>query len=528
MRRNSSAEMLDTPLIEKSFMPPLVGTGLDDHKFTWGDWMGFLSPILYLFLLAFGLQLQISDAPESRSDSDLFSFWLQLLTFGWWYTINVYVWRVNTPAIGYAEVLEYLRDPLARPKTPLQLMKIMGACTFVLFCGMLTYIAVGRQGSVAIHMTVWLLAATVLFAPYSLGHTRHWRKDLVKNVRECWGSAMYCVPVRFQLTWITDQWTSACLTLWQMEYTMCCFAVTVSGVARSDNTDQLGQYALVGNEQCGAGSWNAQVMKPVMYLLPFVLRFFQECRTKNWWNVGKYFSCIMMVLSSTLHDQQKNLGPTLSADDAFDEYTWGFWYGFWIFWAIVKTCYCYGWDLIKDWGLLQDDKYLRRKRLFSRDWVYYVAMFTNFCGRVSWTLAISPHILGDSQWELMFALIEISRRGQWSFFRVEYQVINVEAAKLLHNNDDDDDDSFTVDDEEDGNVGMDFEDDPITNGSSYDSKMVSAILSAENNTDTNELAGTPESQTGLVSQDSEYSVSKNAQIRKPAESDGGLSLQNSH
>lgn len=235
---------------------------------------------------------------------------------------------------------------------------------------------------------------------------------------------------------------------------MCSFAVTIGGYAKSSNDNQFGRWSLRASEECGSNSLNAQIVRPTMYLLPFVLRFFQECRTKNWWNVGKYFSCIMMVLSSTLHDQQRNLGKASLDDDNVNAYTWSFWYCFWLFWAIVKTVYCYGWDILRDWGLMQDDQYLRRRRLYRRKWVYYLAMLTNLCGRISWTLALSPHVLGDSQWELMFALIEISRRGQWSFFRVEYQVINVSAAKRLVSDDNDSgedkilliDDSFDYDD----------------------------------------------------------------------------------
>lgn len=445
--------MLDTPLIEKEEIQPFTDTGFHSI-WSLSDVLGVLSPLLYLCLLIFGLQLEVSDRPESRADSELFSFWLQILAFGWWYVFNVYVWRVNGPPVGYAEVLQYERDP--EPKTPLELMKIMGSCTAILFVAMLTYICIGRQGSIAINLVVWTIALCVLFAPQGARvPLYHWRTDLVKNIRQCLQSSMYCVDVRFQLTWITDMWTSACLTLWQMEYTTCSFAVTIAGYAKSSNDDQLGSWSLRASEECGSNSWNAQIMRPTMYLLPFVLRFFQECRTKNWWNVGKYFSAIMMVLSSTLHDQQRNLGKGSEDDDNVGAYTLTFWYGFWIFWAIVKTVYCYGWDILRDWGLMQDDQYLRKRRLYGRKWVYYLAIFTNLCGRISWTLALSPHVLGDSKWELMFALIEISRRGQWSFFRVEYQVINVNAAKLLISDDDDSgeleknlliDDSFDYDD----------------------------------------------------------------------------------
>jgi hypothetical protein len=209
---------------------------------------------------------------------------------------------------------------------------------------------------------------------------------------------------------------------------MCSFAVTFAAGFSSDDSATVGQWSLTGSEQCGGSSWNAKVMKPIMYLIPFILRFFQEVRTRNWWNVGKYFSAIMMVVSSCLHDQQTNLG-SLSVDGSYDKYSISFWYVHWLFWAVVKTGYCYYWDIIKDWGLWQDSDYLRKNRLYKQDWVYYFAMFTNLCGRISWTLALSPHLFADSQWELMFALIEISRRGQWSFFRVENQVINVEVAK---------------------------------------------------------------------------------------------------
>ena len=99
---------------------------------------------------------------------------------------------------------------------------------------------------------------------------------------------------------------------------------------------------------------------------------------------------------------------------------------------VVKTTYCYVWDVMRDWGLWQrgtTPPLLRPTRLYRRTWVYYAAMVTNFAGRVSWSLAISPHVL-PPRWHLLLALVEISRRGQWSLLRLENQTISTGALAM--------------------------------------------------------------------------------------------------
>jgi hypothetical protein len=140
-------------------------------------------------------------------------------------------------------------------------------------------------------------------------------------------------------------------------------------------------------------------------------------------------SCLLLVFSGALHNAAKvwDVGSTA--------YTWNVWRIFWVGTAIVKTTYCFYWDVVHDFGLWKPGyKNLLRDpaTLHFPDWVYYTAVLLDFCGRLTWTLAISPQVL-SKRWGLLLSIVEISRRGLWNIMRVEYrqEQISHEAAKLM-------------------------------------------------------------------------------------------------
>ncbi|CAG8438192.1 574_t:CDS:10 [Ambispora leptoticha] len=85
------------------------------------------------------------------------------------------------------------------------------------------------------------------------------------------------------------------------------------------------------------------------------------------------------------------------------------------------------WDVIMDWSLfnLESDNILLRNELgYSRKSVYYFAIVSNFVLRFSWViLAVNKNY---SKGLLVFAVafVEMLRRWQWIFFRVENEHIN--------------------------------------------------------------------------------------------------------
>ena len=162
-------------------------------------------------------------------------------------------------------------------------------------------------------------------------------------------------------------------------------------------------------EHCGVGSYNAVYLKPAIYALPFWLRFVQcmwqvftdkSVRVVQALNAVKYITALAVVFTSAAQTWDPNRKDT--------------WFIAWIAALVVKTSYCYYWDVVMDWGLVKfgagdrstgggamgrvdvDDRskcclgmcskpQVREWRLYPNG-VYVAALVFNFFGRISWAL----------------------------------------------------------------------------------------------------------------------------------------------
>ena len=70
---------------------------------------------------------------------------------------------------------------------------------------------------------------------------------------------------------------------------------------------------------------------------------------------------------------------------------------------------------------------LKEKLLYHKAFYFYL-MLSNLVLRLSWTYKLSPHLRRNHFTVLMFTLLEVFRRFQWMFVRIE-----VELRKLQHN-----------------------------------------------------------------------------------------------
>lgn len=116
-----------------------------------------------------------------------------------------------------------------------------------------------------------------------------------------------CYGVKFIHNYLADVLTSTCLALAQFEFDVC-FIVSGAWLRTHDPGEEV--------PPCGPGTANALIARPIMYALPFWLRFWQcvyrswESRHKKGWafwgnvvNAGKYLSCLNVVATSLLHGQ---------------------------------------------------------------------------------------------------------------------------------------------------------------------------------------------------------------------------------
>ncbi|KAG0745260.1 hypothetical protein G6F62_005015 [Rhizopus arrhizus] len=99
---------------------------------------------------------------------------------------------------------------------------------------------------------------------------------------------------------------------------------------------------------------------------------------------------------------------------------------FWIFCCAINSIYTSAWDIKMDWGLLE----LKSKNFLLRDdvvfyrWTYYIAVPINIILRFAWTLNFATSKLSSDLIGFIIAILEIYRRIQWNFFRLENEHIN--------------------------------------------------------------------------------------------------------
>lgn len=226
--------------------------------------------------------------------------------------------------------------------------------------------------------------------------------------------------VEFAHVLVADAMTSAALLLYQMEMTIC---FLIHGDFFVDEQHETPYCS-------GSNNLHSEIMKPIMYALPFWIRFIQclykflEDRQKltvyvripHLINAAKYFSGILVIVFSSLKTLDLSSVGITSEQIVY----------FWVVSLIVKTVFCYAWDILMDWDLGQlqwKDFLLRPRRIFPK-WQYYLLFIFNLAGRCSWSFALSMNTL-PPVWDPLMAMLEILRRSVWFIFRIEKEYLTV-------------------------------------------------------------------------------------------------------
>ncbi|EGG14759.1 SPX domain-containing protein [Cavenderia fasciculata] len=177
-------------------------------------------------------------------------------------------------------------------------------------------------------------------------------------------------PVKFSHFFMGDQLSSLVLVLVQFSQFICFYTTDVY----HSPTDAI----------C---SKRARYINPFISAAPATWRFLQCLRRYrdsngdfvHLRNALKYFISIIVVFNSTM--------------DSFYSTSWTSpWRIIWLVSAVCNSCYSYWWDLFMDWSIIQirnGSVQLRKKRMYSPDFVYYIAVVSNFGFRMTWTMTKS-------------------------------------------------------------------------------------------------------------------------------------------
>eukprot|EP00249_Psilotum_nudum_P008612 c21402_g1_i1 orf=216-1580(+) len=209
-------------------------------------------------------------------------------------------------------------------------------------------------------------------------------------------------PVTFADFFVADILTSMAKVLSDLERATCGMIANISWFD-ADST-------------CGSHS----VWIPSVLAYPYICRFFQCLRqysdTKDracLFNAMKYATAFPVIILSALKYH-------VSIE------IWSRVYRpLWLFSSLINSCFSFYWDVTCDWDLsclsgnCKSKNPLRPSLLYSPTWVYYWAVGSNFLLRCAWTYKLSAHLRHNYITVFLITALEILRRCQWIFFRVE-------------------------------------------------------------------------------------------------------------
>uniref|UniRef100_K3WSV9 SPX domain-containing protein n=1 Tax=Globisporangium ultimum (strain ATCC 200006 / CBS 805.95 / DAOM BR144) TaxID=431595 RepID=K3WSV9_GLOUD len=351
-----------------------------------------------------------------------------LLLLHWLVGLSLYVWRLAR--INYRYIFEL------DPRNTQQYAEVFSDATnmtIVFLVNVLLYYKVvnGYFPEAILHRGYYpLLLSVYTFYFYIV---RNWGKQhgLLRTLVEIVCSPFYSVT--FFHTFVGDYLTSTVKVSQDICWSLCFFATQeflekdVIPDAGKRMSPLLHNAALdLGNSDdiqqggCQNNVYYVNVAVPLICALPLWWRFLQSLRriydTETWWpnlpNAFKYALAQVVALFGIFH-------PFYSGDRDNVE-------AFQITWIVLFTLssmYTWVWDVTMDWGLGRPQhKFLGDRQMFSRKWVYYLAIVADLFLRFAWTMTlIPPHSSRMLPLYLLpFTMVgELFRRTFWSFFRLE-------------------------------------------------------------------------------------------------------------
>ncbi|GER37591.1 EXS (ERD1/XPR1/SYG1) family protein [Striga asiatica] len=160
---------------------------------------------------------------------------------------------------------------------------------------------------------------------------------------------------------------------------------------------------------------------PIVLVLPYIFRLFQclrqykDTREKTaLFNALKYSTAVPVIFLSALKYH------------VFPEKWTNIYRPLWLLSSVLNSLYSFYWDITRDWDLSCFTRIFKFSKphilsylLYGRKWVYFWVIGSNLILRCTWTYKLSAHLRHNYITVFTITLLEMLRRFQWVFFRVE-------------------------------------------------------------------------------------------------------------
>ncbi|KAL1828878.1 hypothetical protein ACET3Z_007290 [Daucus carota] len=370
----------------------------ESHAVTF--FIGLFTGCFVVFFVGYGIMAHIAGMYRPQSDTVMFS--LLFLHF-FLYGCNIFAWKKTR--INYSFIFEL------SPTKDLKYRDVFLICTMamtavvgVLFIH-ISLIAKGYSYSQVqvIPGLLLLISFLLLVCPVNVVY-KSTRYRLLRVIRNIVLSPLYKVAMLD--FFMADQLCSQVPMLRNLEYVTCYY------ITASYKTQDYG-YCL--------RTKNYRDLSYAISFLPYywramqcARRWFDEGETSHLVNLGKYVSAMLAAGAKVTYEKERTTG----------------WLCIVVIMSSVATVYQLYWDFVRDWGLLQKgskNPWLRNDLILRQRFIYFLSMGLNFVLRLAWLQSVLHYNIGSIDYRitgLILAALEVIRRGQWNFYRLENEHLN--------------------------------------------------------------------------------------------------------
>jgi len=323
-------------------------------------------------------------------------------------TMMVWLWGVNLwvfsqANVNYAKIFELDQNHI----TYQEIWKSATWMTIIVPTSMTAYLYLYSHGEVSLAASqpvlLYAAVAMLLIFPFDIFYlsTRYF------FLRTLWRIVFPLQAISFADFFLADILTSMSKVLSDLERSVCRMVHRQVATIAWFEADSV----------CGSHS----VAIPVVLVLPYIFRLFQCLRQykdsgekTTLFNALKYSTAIPVIFLSALKyhvfpDRWTNIYRPL-----------------WLLSSVLNSLYSFYWDITRDWDLSGFTRIFKFSKphlfshlLYGRTWVYLWVIGSNLVLRCTWTYKLSAHLRHNYLTVFAITALEMIRRFQWVFFRVE-------------------------------------------------------------------------------------------------------------
>ncbi|KAL0327057.1 UNVERIFIED_CONTAM: Phosphate transporter [Sesamum angustifolium] len=365
----------------------------ESHAVTF--FIGLFTGCFVALLVGYVIMAHITGMYRSKSDTmymetvyPVLSMFSLLFLHFFLYGCNIFMWRKTR--INYSFIFEL------SPTKELKYRDVFLICT----TSMTAVVGILFVHSLARGKRLFIV---VLLCPFNIIYKSS-RYRLLTVLRNIVLSPLYkVVMLDF---FMADQLCSQVPMLRDLEY-IACYYIT-------------GSYKTQDYNYCMKTTYYRDLAYAVSFLpyywraMQCARRWFDEGHKSHLVNLGKYVSAMLAAGAKVAYEKEKSVG----------------WLCLVVIMSTAATVYQLYWDFVKDWGLLQfnsKNPWLRDELMLRQKFIYFFSMGLNLVLRLAWLQTVFHYNFGKVDYRvtmLFLAALEVVRRGQWNFYRLENEHLN--------------------------------------------------------------------------------------------------------